>query len=84
VTIARSLELASTPDTGGQRFRRLSEVSCRAALDGVYPHCLQNHMRHANFNTTAGYIQTGEAWSRSGLKGIFADDERPARCEFHA
>ena len=49
-----------------------------AGEHGVYPHRIQNHMRHKDFGTTSGYIQAGEAWSKSGLQGIFADDEKGA------
>jgi len=35
-------------------------------------------MRHKDFGTTSGYIAAGEAWSQSGLKGIFADGEKEA------
>jgi integrase len=42
-----------------------------AAEKGVPPHRIQGHMRHKDFGTTSGYIAAGEAWSQSGLKGIF-------------
>lgn len=31
---------------------------------------IKSHMRHKSMDTTTGYIEEGEAWSKSGLKGI--------------
>jgi integrase len=31
---------------------------------------IKSHMRHKSMDTTTGYIDEGEAWAKSGLKGI--------------
>jgi integrase len=69
-----SFELAAV--FSGHSLRR--GYGTTAGEHGVYPHRIQAHMRHANFNTTAGYIEAGEKWSKSGLQGIFTDGEKEA------
>jgi hypothetical protein len=32
---------------------------------------IKQRKRHKSMDTTAGYIEAGQAWTKSGLKGIF-------------
>jgi integrase len=48
---------------------------------------IKSHMRHRSMDTTTGYIDEGEAWAKSGLKGILdrsrsrASGARPATAD---
>ena len=42
-----------------------------AAMHDVPGYRIKQRMRHKSMDTTAGYIEAGQAWTKSGLKGIF-------------